>query len=595
MRSYRSSSCTPWHAPLRIVAQRASFRALISHWSILIVISFAPFQTNAQASDTADKATTTSATSTQAQPTPTDNCPDHIPPPTADASSDPQQGSLTVADDTRWQPSGGDIHFKLGSLASDPQNITVYFRWQEGKSRECVQSTRVQFISREPSDGDNKTVEYSYSARLPDLDKPKPPLGVAGWGHRTWTSAAPLADMYVHVVLKGSEAGATPILTVGRVGVSTPWVAVVIAFLMVAFAWLVLLHWASQLNIPGRGPIRIISTPYGVTSLSQFQIAIWTTVIGAGVTYVMLVSGNLINIPPTTLALLGITGLALIGSKVQANADGTPARVSVPGAVSSLSVLGQPTSTTVVLSWTPPTDTLQPFTYTVQMRLSGAGSWSTIAIGIGTPPYAVTGLQPSTSYDFQVFASNSGGAGPASVAVSQWTTGVPTPAAAAPVQVTGLTAAAGTDGTITLHWSGLAPAPDAYVVQYRASGALPWATYSNTGTTSAVVSGLDAATKYEFLVFAITGGVAGSPSLVAVASTASRTPKWSDLVVSSGGAVEIDLTRVQMLLFTSIAAGFTALTLLDTGKIPDIPVGILALVGISNGVYFTAKTVAPSR
>jgi hypothetical protein len=59
--------------------------------------------------------------------------------------------------------------------------------------------------------------------------------------------------------------------------------------------------------------------------------------------------------------------------------------------------------------------------------------------------------------------------------------------------------------------------------------------------------------------------------------------------------VEIDLTRVQMLLFTSIAAAFTGMTLIDTGEIPDIPLGVLALIGLSNGVYLASKTVAQKQ
>ena len=57
----------------------------------------------------------------------------------------------------------------------------------------------------------------------------------------------------------------------------------------------------------------------------------------------------------------------------------------------------------------------------------------------------------------------------------------------------------------------------------------------------------------------------------------------------SGDATEVDLARLQMLVFTTIAAVFTALTLINTGAIPDIPVGELALVGVSNGVYLSSK------
>jgi hypothetical protein len=39
---------------------------------------------------------------------------------------------------------------------------------------------------------------------------------------------------------------------------------------------------------------------------------------------------------------------------------------------------------------------------------------------------------------------------------------------------------------------------------------------------------------------------------------------------------------------------FTGLTLINTGTIPEIPTGELALVGVSNGVYLAAKAAGKS-
>jgi hypothetical protein len=50
-----------------------------------------------------------------------------------------------------------------------------------------------------------------------------------------------------------------------------------------------------------------------------------------------------------------------------------------------------------------------------------------------------------------------------------------------------------------------------------------------------------------------------------------------------------------MLLFTVIAAGFVLLEITNESVIPDIPAGILLLMGISNGVYLTAKFIPPQR
>src|SRR5947209_6486748 len=51
-------------------------------------------------------------------------------------------------------------------------------------------------------------------------------------------------------------------------------------------------------------------------SLSQFQIVLWMFVIGAATVYVMTLSGNLIPLTEGTLALLGISGVATLGSQV---------------------------------------------------------------------------------------------------------------------------------------------------------------------------------------------------------------------------------------------------------------------------------------
>ena len=522
-------------------------------------------------------------------------CPAVVPPATGPEAGT-SRGSLAVASSTRWQPVGGEFQFTLTELASKPESVSVWFRWKDyagPNSKGCIQSTRVQFVSSS-SLGDSTS--YTYSARLPALDgDAKVFPWTEGLSHRSLTSAVPLADMFVHVDFKNSSGPDTWVLMVGSVGVSTPWIAFVIAAVLVVLAWTLLLRWAAARKVPGELFLRVISTPHGVASLSQFQIVIWTAVIGAGVVYVMMISGNLIDIPTTTLGLLGITGLTLVGSKLQAGSDGTPQRLSAPGAIANLAVTGTPTADTVVLGWSAPAGAVQPFTYTVQMRLHGAGPWTTVASDIGAPPYAVSGLTAATAYDFQVFAINAGGAGPACPSVSATTAAAAAPGVAGPGQVTGLIAAANSDGTVSLTWSGLNPAPNAYVVQYRIAGTLPWATYSNTANTPVVVAGLSAGTTFEFLVFAITGGVAGTPSAVVVAATASRLPRWSDLVMSGDVNVEIDLTRVQMLLFTSIAAAFTGMTLLDTGQIPDIPLGVLALVGLSNGVYLASKAASPTR
>ena len=73
-----------------------------------------------------------------------------------------------------------------------------------------------------------------------------------------------------------------------------------------------------------------------------------------------------------------------------------------------------------------------------------------------------------------------------------------------------------------------------------------------------------------------------------------RVPLWSDLVVVEGDNEEIDVTRLQMLVFTCISAAFVTLKVLTSYDIPQIPDGFLVLMGISNGVYVTGKHLPSS-
>jgi hypothetical protein len=60
------------------------------------------------------------------------------------------------------------------------------------------------------------------------------------------------------------------------------------------------------------------------------------------------------------------------------------------------------------------------------------------------------------------------------------------------------------------------------------------------------------------------------------------------------GTSEIDITRVQMLVFTVLAAAFVVIKMVDENAIPVIPDGIVLLMGLTNSVYVGGKFV-PSR
>ena len=111
-----------------------------------------------------------------------------------------------------------------------------------------------------------------------------------------------------------------------------------------------------------------------------------------------------------------------------------------------------------------------------------------------------------------------------------------------------------------------------------------------------VVSGklLDLTNEVLMLV-----GIAGGSSVIAKITAsakdgkgaksvppAPKDPKWLDLFQSEGRP---DLTKVQMALFTTLAAIFVTAKIYGTLEFPELPAGLLTLIGISNGVYLGAK------
>ena len=538
---------------------------------------------------------------------PASYCPDIYPPPpqTPEATETPH-GTLSILPATRWQPVNGEVSFRLSGMEKPPQNVTVFFAWQKDPRIKlpmtgakptplvdfCHQSLRVRLMPRAAADDDGT---YNYVARVPKIGND--PVGfpwISGWRRFDWGSTLPLADMFVHGTVTPDGKPVAFVLT-DTLGISTTWFALAVAAVLATAAWVLLALWASWRSIPGGWLLAVISTSNGVASLSQFQICLWTCVIGAGVIYVMVLTGNLIDIPMTTLGLLGISGFALVGSKLQAGADGSPQRVQPPGAVTSLNAVGPATADTIVLAWTQPPEKDAAFTCTIRYRPTGSTLWQTAATTIAGPPYAVTGLLPNTSYDFELVAVNDGGQGGAATMLGTSTANPPAAnvnpnAAPPPAQVTNLHWGDITSSSVGLVWDPILPSPDEYKVQWRRAGRLTWARRGGIDAASATVRALDGNTAYEFQVFAVKGGVAGVPSAPKIVSTKTRKPVWSDLVVSNErGAAEVDLARLQMLVFTTIAAAFTAVMLINTGQIPEIPVGELALVGVSNGVYLASK------
>jgi len=530
-----------------------------------------------------------------------------------------------------WRARGEDLSFTISGpdFTTDNLQIAVCFAWTptppkpatgpDGKPKPSPPPPLPQTWYETPvlhvADVSNAHAA-TYSAKVPNL----PAEGNRLWnrithdgpraGASTALGLAPLADVRIYV--RGSATAAwLPLDYTEQVGITDVWFSVALSLVVAAIAWLIVVVLGKGRGVPGRDPVlKVISTKAGVASLSQLQMLIWTFVVLASAVYVMSLSGDLIMISSGTLVLLGISGGATLGSKLQNvaadSAQPTPP-AAVPGAVGAL--LAQDASPDdIALTWSPPIAGGPVDSYTVAWRTSAvgvpgaagavaAGLWNTVTSSLRRPGFRVTGLTAGTSYDFQVAAINDAGLGATAVAIGA-TQPTPVPLAA----VTGLSLAKPPEPTrLSLRWAAVAGATRYIVSHRRRESPNNWAVSTVTNTsgnpppTAIALNGLDALATYDVRVSAATDTGAGPAQTFSLTTSGPRKPQWSDLVVDSdAGRNEIDITRVQMLFFTAVIAAFVLMTVLTSGQIPEIPQSFLLLMGISNGVYLGAKFI-PSR
>jgi hypothetical protein len=262
--------------------------------------------------------------------------------------------SIALDPKTGWQPPGGTISFTVSS--NEPLKdvgVIVCFGWPDDKAK--PEDKAKPLVPGKVSVAKFETTSSTtYNVIVPDLG-PAP----ASWTYWTGLGIVPLATM--RIIAYGGTA--TPAVDVQRyIGITNPVLALLLAAAAVAIALWVFYAFARNRGVPGKGLLLwMISTRNGVASLSQAQIMLWTFLIGALAIYVMSLSGALIDIANSTLVLLGIAGLATIGSKLQnaqQDAKGaTPAdgQTALPGKVSSLLQVGAATDSEVRLAWAPPT------------------------------------------------------------------------------------------------------------------------------------------------------------------------------------------------------------------------------------------------
>lgn len=192
---------------------------------------------------------------------------------------------------------------------------------------------------------------------------------------------------------------------------------------------------------------------------------------------------------------------------------------ATPGQVTGLTASGA-TSSTMTLSWTAPSSGGTPTAYTVNYQVTGAGSWTSATTSASGSPFTVTGLSASTSYEFEVIATNSGGSGTASSTVTA-STGAATAAPGAP---TNLAASEATSSTMELTWSapGSGGTVSGYSAYFKLHSGSTWSLATAglaASATSYTVTGLASGTSYDFYVAANSTGSGSTASSTVTAST----------------------------------------------------------------------------
>jgi hypothetical protein len=245
-------------------------------------------------------------------------------------------GGASIVPDTpgqpkSWQPPGGEITFTVRSFMQIPADayVIVCFRWKR------INEQADGFITARPvhldlTDGGrllNVTVVVPPNLR-------NPPSRFSGDGEYVGLYLVPLAEVRILVVGKDKDGNVVIAADVAHViGITRPfWALLLAAFtVLAAFGLLSLISHRrlQRLGLGGLDPvIRIITTPDGYASLSQLQMVLWTFVVAGSAVYVMVLSGDLIEITSGTLVLLGISGFVTVGTQLHDSAQSAKAEAA---------------------------------------------------------------------------------------------------------------------------------------------------------------------------------------------------------------------------------------------------------------------------
>jgi hypothetical protein len=228
--------------------------------------------------------------------------------------------NIVLAADTVWRPRGGEVRFTLNSDGKPAQvaNLRVCFRWAAADKTALqrfalIESPMVRAIGR-------TSFGAEYGAQVPSL--PPAAFFKSGTGIQfTALHLVPVAEMVVEAT---TENGRIDVASF-QVGVSSVKLAGSVTILSIAMMLLLIRQFARKAGAGGSNWIlSFVADHSGYADIAQFQLILWTTVIGAGAIFAMSLSGTLLDISSSTLVFIGIASMTALAVRLLGSSEDQP-------------------------------------------------------------------------------------------------------------------------------------------------------------------------------------------------------------------------------------------------------------------------------
>ena len=292
--------------------------------------------------------------------------------------------------------------------------------------------------------------------------------------------------------------------------------------------------------MPPIAPTTVTATATSPTSITVS----WSSSVGATLynVYRALSASSIFNIlagttPATTLNDTSVSPATTYYYEITAQGPGGISSLTTPPASATTPPLPPPSpapvtattksSTSIAVSWAA---SARAVSYTIYRAASATGPFAVLA-GTPTTAYNDTGLTPSTTYYYEITATNPGGTSPVSAPPASATT-FPLP----PGATTSVSANATSTTSITVTWTA-APGATLYTIYRSTSASGPFNVQAGTSvTTTFNNTGLTPSTTYYYEITASNAGgtsALSTPPASATTKTAPPPPPVAPTTVSA--------------------------------------------------------------